>query len=65
VFLAAAAMGAAVWLTKLALERYLNAAALLAVLVLTGALVYGMLIMRLMPAESAALAARLRRKSAA
>ncbi len=65
VFLAAAAMGAAVWLTKLALERYLNAAVLLAALVLTGALVYGLLIMRLMPAESAALAARLRRKSAA
>jgi hypothetical protein len=65
VFLAAAAMGVTVWLTKLALERYLNAATLLAVLVVTGALVYGSLIMRLLPAESAALAARFRRKSAA
>jgi PST family polysaccharide transporter len=65
VFLAAAAMGVIVWLTKLALEPYLNAAALLTVLVLAGALVYGLLIRWLLPAEAAALAARFRRKSAA
>jgi O-antigen/teichoic acid export membrane protein len=65
VFLAAAAMGAIVYLTKLALERYLNPPALLAVMVLAGGVAYGLLIMRILPSETAALAARLRRKSAA
>jgi O-antigen/teichoic acid export membrane protein len=65
VFLAAAAMGVTVWLSRLALARYLHPAALLAVLVLIGALAYGLLIMRVLPAEAAALTARWRRKSAA